>query len=148
MVMVKNHPSNIAAAFAVLVALEAATFLVAAALHVGVRIPLGFATLVEPRIAEAATAEGLIGIFLAGSACVVFSRQTWAWWAAIVAHIFAVVGVTIGVIALTFGPGPLTPLNDLYHRVMLGVAVAVLVFLFTPIGRGALGRSEQAQERK
>ncbi len=50
-----------ATSFGPLVAFEAVTFLLAALMHVGVRVPVGF---VEPRIIPAAIVEGLIGAFL------------------------------------------------------------------------------------
>jgi hypothetical protein len=43
-----------ATAFGILVTLYALTFFVGALLHLGVRIPLGFAVLAEPRIIPAA----------------------------------------------------------------------------------------------
>jgi hypothetical protein len=119
----------------VLIVLEAATYILAALLHVGVRIPLGFT---EPRIIPAAIAEGLIGIFLAVSAGFLFTR--WAWPVAVAAHIFALLGTLLGVFAMAAGPSPRTEANTIYHYVMLGVISGVLLLLLTPPGRAALGR--------
>ena len=113
---------------------EALTFLLAALLHLG--IPLGFS---EPRIIPAAIVEGLCGLFLAGSTYAVFARTRLAWGVALAAHLFAVAGVLLGIIALALGVGPSTVANTIYHRVILGVLV-VLLLLATPAARAALGR--------
>jgi hypothetical protein len=47
-------------AVGVLLAAEAATFLLAALTHLGVGIPLGFGVLREPRIIDATVVEGLV----------------------------------------------------------------------------------------
>ncbi len=119
----------------VLMVAEAVTFLLAALLHLG--IPLGFS---EPRILPAAIVEGLCGLFLAVSTYAVLARTTWAWGAALVAHLVAVAGVLLGIISLALGAGPSTVANTIYHRVILGVLVVVLVLLATPGARAALGR--------
>jgi hypothetical protein len=113
---------------------EAVTFLLAALLHLG--IPLGFS---EPRIIPAAIVEGLCGLLLAVSAYAVVARMTWAWGAALAANLFAVAGVLLGITALALGAGPSTEANTIYHRVILGVLVVVLVLLVTPGARVALG---------
>ncbi len=113
---------------------EALTFLLAALLHLG--IPLGFS---EPRIIPAAIVEGLCGLFLAGSTYAVFARTRLAWGVALAAHLFAVAGVLLGIIALALGVGPSTVANTIYHRVILGVLVVVLVLLATPGARAVLG---------
>jgi hypothetical protein len=118
----------------VLMVAEAVTFLLAALLHLG--IPLGFS---EPHIIPAAIVEGLCGLLLAVSAYAVVARTTWAWGAALAAHLVAVVGVLLGITALALGAGPSTEANTIYHRVILGVLVVVLVVLSTPAARAALG---------
>ena len=72
----------------VLIVVEAVSFLVASLLHAGVQFPLGIS---EPRGTYAAIVEGLCGIFLAVSACFVFTRSAGAWRVAVAAHIFPVV---------------------------------------------------------
>jgi hypothetical protein len=114
---------------------EAVTFLLAALLHLG--IPLGLS---EPRIIPAAIVEGLCGLFLAVSTYAVVTHKSWAWVAATAAHVFAVVGVLLGITALALGAGPSTKANTIYHRVILGVLIVVLVLLATPGARAALGR--------
>jgi hypothetical protein len=140
-----RNQTAVAMALGGLVVLEAVVFLLAALLHVGVRVPVGF---VEPRIIPAAIVEGLIGVFFAVSAYAVFARQTWAWSAAIGAHVFALLGTLLGVFALAVGGGPRTEANTIYHYVMLGVIIVGLVLLLTPIARAALGRGSRASSRR
>jgi hypothetical protein len=127
-------------AVGVLAVLYALTFLIGALLHLGVRIPLGFAVLAEPRIVPATIVEGLCGLFLAVGAYAVLTRRTWAWPAVTAAHAFALGGVVLGMAALAAGAGPSTELNAIYHRAMLVALVAGLALLLTPIARVALGR--------
>jgi len=51
-----------------------------------------------------------------------------------------VAGVLLGIIALALGAGPSTVANTIYHRIILGVLVVVLVGLSTPAARAVLGR--------
>src|SRR5260370_26321869 len=118
----------------VLMVAEAVTFLFAALMHVG--IPLGFS---EPRIIPAAIVEGLCGLLLAVSACAVVARTTWAWGAALAAHLVAVAGVLLGIIALAIGAGPSTMANTIYHRGILGVLRVVPGGPSPPAARPALG---------
>jgi hypothetical protein len=57
----------------------AATFVVAVLLHLGVRIPLGFAMLDEPRRPVGVFVEGTIALALALGAFAILARRTWAW---------------------------------------------------------------------
>jgi hypothetical protein len=72
------------------------TLLMAVLLHVGVEIPLGFATLEEPRRPFAVIVEGVAGLLLALGAFAVFARKTWAWAAVTGAHALALAGVRGG----------------------------------------------------
>ena len=92
-----DRGTTVVTVISVLMVLEAITFLVAALLHLGIQLPLGFS---EPQIIPATIVEGLCGIFLAVSAYAVIARKTWAWGGAIAAHVFAVAGVLLGIIAL------------------------------------------------
>ncbi len=129
--------STVVTVISVLMIAEAVTFLLAALLHLGIQNPLGFS---EPRIIPAAIVEGLCGLFLAVGVYAVFARRTWAWGVALAAHLFAVVGVLLGITALALDPGLSTEANTIYHRVILVVLVAVLVLLATRSARAALGR--------
>ncbi len=129
-------------AVSVLIVLEAATFLVAALLHTGVPVPLGLAVLEEPVIVPATIVEGLCGFFLAIGAYAIFTHRSWAWTAAFSAHVFSVLGVLLGIFALSVGAGPRTDLNDVYHRVVLVALLVGLGLLSTPSARTALGNGE------
>ena len=132
--------TSIETAVGILSALYALTFFVGALLHLGWRIPLGFAVLAEPRIFPAAVVEGLCGLALAAAAIALFTNSGRAWTAAFAAHAIALGGVLLGVTALALGAGPSTDLNTIYHRVMLVALVAVLALLLSPAGRTALRR--------
>lgn len=124
--------------FRVLIVLESLAFLCFALLHLGVRIPLGFAVLQEPQRPYAVIVEGVAAIVLALAATSVLTRRTWAWAAATVAHAVALAGVLWGMIAIAAGRGPHTQLNDTFHRVMAVVLAAGLILLLTRRGRAAL----------
>jgi hypothetical protein len=124
--------------FRVLIVLETLAFIFYALLHLGVRIPLGFAVLQEPQRPYAVIVEGVAAIVLALAATAVFTRRTWAWAAATVAHAVALAGVLWGMIAIAAGRGPHTQLNDTFHRVMAVVLAAGLILLLTRRGRAAV----------
>jgi hypothetical protein len=134
----------LARTFRVLIVLEALAFLCFALLHLGVRIPLGFAVLQEPQRRYAVIVEGVAVILLALGATAVFTRRTWAWATATVAHAVALAGVLGGMIAIAAGRGPHTQLNDTFHRVMVVVLAAGLILLLTRRGRAALDLGEHA----
>jgi hypothetical protein len=136
------HPRNgIATTIGILSAVYAATFFLGALLHLGVRIPLGFAVVEEPVILPATIVEGLCGTVLAIAAITVLARRNGAWMVATASHAFALGGVLLGIAALAVGAGPSTDLNTVYHRVMVVALVAVLALLFSPAGRNALPRA-------
>jgi hypothetical protein len=137
--------SAMATVVTVLVVFGAVTFLLAALVHLGARIPLGFAVITEPVIVPAAIVEGLAGLGLAVSAYALLTRRGWARPAAMAANAFALGGVLLGMWALAAGRGPRTELNDVYHRLMVVVLLAGLVLLSTPSAKSALGgRAEHA----
>ena len=127
----------------VLIVGEATTFLLATLLHLGIPVPLGFT---QPQIIPAAIVEGLCGIFLAVSAYAVFAHKTWAWRVALAAHVFAVAGVLLGILATIRSSAGGEP-NFIYHRGILGVLIVVLVLLATPPARAALGRSHRVIQK-
>ena len=134
----RNQSTLVVTAIRVLVVFEAATFSVAASIHLGATQPFGVS---EPRILPAAIVEGLAGLFCAGSAFAVFTRKPRAWDAALAANLFALFGVTLGILALAIDYGPSTNLNGVYHRVMLFVLVVCILFLLTPSGRTKLANT-------
>src|SRR5437588_4315555 len=93
--------TTVVTVISVLIVAEAVTFLLAALLHVGIPIPLGFS---EHQIIAAAIVEGLCWLLLSFSLYAVFARKTWAWRAAVAAHVFAVAGVLLGIYATSRGP--------------------------------------------
>ncbi len=125
-------------AFRVLVVVEALSFLIFAVLHVGVRIPLGFATIGTDRIEDAAIAEGISGALLALSACALLARRRWALGATVLAQAFSLVAVLVGIAAIAAGLGPSSPENDVYHRVLAPVLALSLIWLVTPAGRKSI----------
>ena len=136
-----HRRNGMATAIGTLSAIYAATFFFGALLHLGVKIPLGFAVVEEPVILPATIVEGLCGTALAVAAFAVLARRELAWPIALVAHTFALGGVLLGITALALGAGPSTDLNTVYHRLMVVGLVAVLALLLSPAGRTALRRA-------
>ena len=136
-----HQRSGIATTIGILSAVYAATFFLGALLHLGIKVPLGFAVVEEPVILPATIVEGLCGTALAVAAIAVLARRNGAWTVATAAHAFALGGVLLGISALAVGAGPSTDLNTVYHRVMVVALVAVLALLFSPAGRNALRRA-------
>lgn len=125
-------------AFRALMAFDTVALFLAASLHVaGARIPLGSAVFVEPQIVPAAIVEGLAGVLFAFGTYAVFASASWAWTAALVAHLFAIVGFIVGIYSTRNGT---CPFNADYHRVMLVVFVVGVIVLVLPTTRAALGR--------
>jgi hypothetical protein len=136
-----SQPGDVHAILTIVIILEALTFFFFGFLHSGVRLSLGFAVLQEPRIIPAMIVESLCGLLLSGSAFAVAARKSWSWTACVLAHAFSIGGVLLGMAALALGAGPRTELNDIYHRTILILLVFVLIYLFTPAGKGVLGRA-------
>src|SRR5581483_4547499 len=113
---------------------EALTFLLASLLHLGIPILPGFS---QPRIIPAMIIEGLCWLFLAISLYAMFTHKTWTWRITVAAHVFASLGVLLGIYA-TKG-GIRDEANFIYHRVILGVLVVTLALLATPGARTTLG---------
>lgn len=128
----------------ILLIFDTVALLFAAALHVdGASIPLGSAVFHEPQIVPAAIVEGLAGVIFAVSAYSAVAGRDWAWISAICAHIFAILGFILGLIATSGGT---SPFNFTYHRVMLAIFVAGLILLLLPVGGAALGRRPRNQK--
>jgi hypothetical protein len=126
----------------VLIVFDTIALLFGAALHVaGASIPLGLSTFNEPQIVPAAIVEGLAGLIFLVSCYAVFTNKAWAWTSAMVAHMFAILGFIVGILATLNGT---SPFNAYYHRVMLAIFVVGLLLLLTGSARAALGRGERA----
>ncbi len=138
------QPGAVYAVLTIIVLIEALTFFFFGFLHSGVRLSLGFAVLHEPRIIDAMIVESLCGLLLTGSAFSIATHKSWSWRASVIAHIFSIGGVLLGMAALAMGLGPRTELNDIYHRTILIILVVILIYLFMPAGKVALGRTQRS----
>lgn len=132
-----KHQTGVTSVVSTLTTLEALTFLMAALLHVGLTIPLGFVQLSEPQIIPAAIVEGLCGTFLAAAAYAAFTRRAAAWQLTLAAHAFALAGVALGTVALAVGAGPRTVGNDIYHGIMVFALGMGMFLLQWPSARGS-----------
>ena len=110
-------------------ALEAATFAAAAVLHSRPRIPLPVTTLRGDWFPHAAIPEAIIAVVLAAGATAVLARSSRAWGIAVAAHVFAIVGVLVGLAAITGGIGHRRPADIVYHATILVVLLGVLTVL-------------------
>lgn len=110
----------------VLMLLEAATFGVAAALHLDARIPLGLVTVHGERVGQAAVAELVMAGVLVFGAAVVLARPADARQLACVVTGFAIFGVIVGLLTIAFGIGPRT-IPDLVYDIAI---MAVLLISF------------------
>jgi hypothetical protein len=115
---------------------NAALFVFGAAQHAGVAI----GPLQEPVIIPASIVELICALALIWGASAILRASPKAWRAALIGNVVAITGVAIGMVALAAGAGPRTASNDLYHKIMLALAVPSLVILFIPAGRTALKR--------
>lgn len=127
-------------ALEVLVVVNAVAFLAASVIHFGVSIPLGFATVADATLPQAAVAEGVIGVAFVVAAAAVFSRSTRAWGATLVAYLLAAVGVVIGLSVSAGDPDLTSSANFWFHLGILPVVVAGLALVLTRSGRAVLGR--------
>jgi hypothetical protein len=133
----RSTPSTLGVAVRVLLIFDTVALLFAATLHVdGASIPLGSVVFNEPQIVPAAIVEGLAGVIFAVSTYSALAGRAWAWTCAICAHVFAILGFILGLIATRNGT---SQFNFTYHRVMLVIFVTGLIMLLLPAGRAALG---------
>jgi hypothetical protein len=111
---------------------NAAIFFFGSVQHAGVAV----GPFHEPLILPAAIVEALCGLCLLWGAVALFRSSRTRWRAALIANLIAFGGVLLGIAALAVGAGPRTASNDLYHRMMLVLIVAVILILF--FGRSRL----------
>ncbi len=128
-------------ALEILGVVNAAAFLGASVIHFGYEIPLGFMTLADAALPQAAVAEGVIGVAFLVAAFAVFARRTWAWGGTLAAYLLAVVGVLIGLGVSVGDPDLSSSPNFLFHLSILPVVVVGLLFLMTRAGRAGLGKA-------
>ena len=118
---------------------EAATFAIASAVHFGIALPLGFATLPSDPFTGAAIPEAIIaGVLLAGAAGVLASPRG-AWGLALTTTLFAVAGVIVG---LNFVVPDISrrPGDVAYHVAILVALLITVGLLITPAARRAMRR--------
>ena len=140
--MIASHSNGrgvVATTLRILIVFDAVALLFAGIVHLmGAHIPLGAAVFDEPPILPAGIVETAAGLLFASAAYATFAGSRVAWSAALVAHLFAIAGFLVGIVATLSGT---TPFNNAYHRVMLVVFVAGLILLLTRPGREAIGRT-------
>jgi hypothetical protein len=125
-----------------LVVCDIVALLSSAALHVqGVHIPLGSMVFEEPQIIPAAVVEGFAGGLFAIAAYTVFASRRGAWRWTLVAHVFAILILLLGILARRTET---STFNYVSHLVVLGVFVIGLAFLLAPATRAALGHRREA----
>lgn len=113
--------------------LDGLTFLFFGTLHAGIHL-LGT---LEPSILPAAVVEFVCCVLTIGASVAVFTRRAWAWSAAVWAQSVSAAGVLVGIVSqLRSGGG--TPLNFVYHRVILSVLLIGLIYVLMPSVRRAL----------
>src|SRR3989442_6538972 len=110
---------------------EAVTFLVASALHLGVRLPLLGDALGEPLMPQAGIPEGVIGLVLAAGAAIALAPATRSWATLVAVHVLALAGVPLGTLALAARAPPPAATDQLSHRGILVGLLAVLSVLST-----------------
>jgi hypothetical protein len=106
---------------------NAALFFFGAVQHLGIAI----GSFHEPVIHPAAIVESTCGIALTVSVLALLRGTSSARRLAIIANFIAIAGVSLGMVALAAGRGPRTASNDTYHHIMLTLAIASLIILFT-----------------
>ncbi len=137
-----RHGAGTRAALEVLIGIDAVAFLAASIIHLGFAIPLGFTTLADATILQAATAEGVIGVAFVVASAAVLLRRSWAWGATLVAYLLSLVGVLIGLSVSVGDPDLTSSANFLFHVSILPAVVVGLVLVLTPSGRAALQRAK------
>lgn len=117
----------------ILIPFDTVALLFAGIIHlVGVSIPLGATAFVEPVILPAGVVETLAGLFFVWATATLWSGRGSAWMSALVAHLVAIAGFLLGIMATRNGT---TPFNHVYHWVMLALFVIGLIALLLPATR-------------
>jgi hypothetical protein len=113
---------------------NAALFVFGALQHAGIAV----GPFHEPLIVPASIVETLCALALIWGAGAILTGSQQARRAALIGNVVAITGVAIGVVALGLGAGPRTASNDLYHGIMVTLAVVSLVALNVRAGQSAL----------
>jgi len=117
---------TIPAKFGIAMLAGSAAFVVGSLSH----IPIAIGPLKEPKIIPATIVEGLCALALAVGGVAILRGAAKAWETAIGAHIFVMLGVSLGVIRLSMGVNPRTVTNDVFHYTSLVALAAGLVLLW------------------
>jgi hypothetical protein len=118
-------------------------FLAAALLHTGLRLSIGPLVLALGRITAATIVEGTIAVLFALTSYALLAHVRWARGMAIAAHGFALVGVLVGLAAVSRLSTPDESLNIAYHGIMVALILAGLILLFTAIPGAKLRRGDR-----
>ena len=105
----------LATALGLLGAVEAATFLIFASLHLGLRIPLGSPRWLSRTSGRLPASRHSAVLPWGPLPVIIFAGWRHAWLTAVVAHVVSICGVLLGMAALAAGRGPRTESNDVYH---------------------------------
>ncbi len=132
-------------ALELLIVVDAVAFLGASIIHFGYAIPLGFTTLADAALPQAAVAEGVIGVAFVVAVAAVFARRSWAWGGTLVAYLLGVIGVLIGLSVSVGDPDLSSSPNFGFHLAILPVVVVGLLLLVTSGGREGLGKGSAAR---
>ncbi|GAA2405021.1 hypothetical protein [Nonomuraea africana] len=100
----------------------AVSFYLGALLHTG----LAIGPVTEPVVLPAIVVETVCGTALLVGAYGALASRPWAWTGLRVGHAVALGGVLLGIVAIAFGGGQSTPLNDWYHRIIATLLVLSL----------------------
>jgi hypothetical protein len=117
-----------------LMAMAAASFVVASIIHFGATIPLGFATIYDP-FEGAAIPEAILAIVLGIGLLTLLMRWSARWWVAFATTLFALL-VTIYGLSVTVSSsrnGDIT-----YHLAVLVILLVIAGLLLLPAGRHGL----------
>ena len=128
----------------ILMMLNAALFFFGAIQHLGVVI----GRFHEPVIHPAAIVESTCGIALTVGVIALLRGTSSARRLSIIANFVAIAGVSLGMIALAAGRGPRTASNDTYHHIMVTLAIASLIILFTRRSSAARRRETNLRFRE
>ena len=131
MALASSRPRWVGILLLVVMALEVLVYLGAAVLHLGVRGRFGPVVLAVPNAIPAATiVETILGLAVGANLVAGLRGQARSRTITIGVHFFALVGVSLGMVALAlrFGPPP-SPDWTLHYVMLAGIAAAIALAL-------------------
>ena len=123
------------------VLVEALAFLMGAALHLGVSLPVPF---VESRSLFSAVAEAASGIVLLFAVAAIATRERRAWKLAVAGHVLGVAGIAWGIATR----GSAFASQASHHPPMLLFLIVALIALSIPVCRQALENGRHRSRRR